>query len=123
MAEASKPQKERRKAPRVQLSVAFAETDPRTTTPAANLSEAGAYILTGKRPAIGTIVDVCFAVLPEAPALFEARGRVVRHGPDGIGVEFVDLGEPQRDLVRQLLEREREMGHRTARSRRRTWTL
>jgi hypothetical protein len=123
MAEDSKPQTERRRAPRVQLSVAFAETDPRTTTPAANVSETGAYILTEQRVPVGTIIDLCFAVLPEAPTLFEARGRVVRHGPDGVGVEFIELGEAQRELVRRLHEREREMGHRTARSRRRTWTL
>lgn len=123
MAEESTPQKERRRAPRVQLSVAFAETDPRTTTPTANLSETGAYVITDRRPAIGSELDLCFVVLPEAPVLFEARGRVVRHGPDGVGVDFIALGESQRELVRQLLEREREMGHRTARSRRRTWNL
>jgi hypothetical protein len=123
MGEDAKPKKERRRAPRVQLSVAFAETDPRTTTPAANLSETGAYILTDRRVPVGSIVEVCFAVLPEEPTLFEARGRVVRHGPDGMGIDFVGLGEPQRELVRKLIEREREMGHRTARSRRRTWNL
>lgn len=107
----------------MQLSVAFAETDPRTTTPAANVSETGAYILTDARVPVGTVIELCFAVLPEEPTLFDARGRVVRHGLDGMGVDFVDLGEPQRVLVRKLLEREREMGHRTARSRRRTWNV
>jgi hypothetical protein len=123
MGKGERPQNERRRAQRVQLSVAFAETDPRTTTPAANVSETGAYILTDRRVPVGTVIELCFAVLPEEPTLFEARGRVVRHGPDGMGIEFVDLGTPQRALVRKLIEREREMGHRTARSRRRTWTL
>jgi hypothetical protein len=123
MAGDSKPKTERRRAPRVQLSVAFAETDPRTTTPAANLSETGAYILTDRLAPIGSIVDLCFAVLPEAPVLFVARARVIRHGPDGMGVDFVELGDEQRAIIRKLLDREREMGHRTARSRRRTWNL
>jgi hypothetical protein len=123
MAGETKPDKERRRAPRVQLSAAFAESDPRTTTPVTNVSETGAYVLTNRRPPIGSEVELCFVVLPEEPTLFQAHGRVARHGPDGIGVEFMNLEEPQRALVQKLIEREREMGHRTARSRRRTWNL
>jgi hypothetical protein len=104
----------------VKLSVSFSETDPRTTTPATEISETGAYVLLADRPPLGTVIPICFACLPQEPTLFRARGRVIRHGPDGVGVEFVDLEERQRALIIRIREDAHQMGHRTARSRFRT---
>lgn len=89
------------------MSAAFSETDPRTTTPVSDLSETGVYVHTAETLPIGSLVDLRFTVFPEEPVLFEGRGRVVRHGddPPGMGVEFVELDETARDVLRKILLR------------------
>ena len=116
----SPPDEDRRRGPRVPLSVAFAETDPRTTTPVSNLSETGVFVETGRLDAVGTIIELCFAVFPDQPVLFVANGRVVRHGrdPAGMGVEFIELDENARAMIRELLSRDEMRRRRTIRARR-----
>lgn len=89
------------------MSAAFSETDPRTTTPVSDLSETGVYVHTDELHPIGSTIDLRFTVFPEEPVLFEGRGVVVRHGddPEGMGVEFVELSETSRDVVRKILLR------------------
>ena len=90
------------------LSAAVSEMDPRTTTPVSDLSETGVHVHTGDRLPIGSLIELRFTVFPEEPILFEGRGRVVRHteDPPGMGVEFIELGESARDVVRKILLRD-----------------
>lgn len=106
MSSENKP-KNRRRAQRVPMSAAFSETDPRTTTPVSDLSETGVFVHTPDRLPVGSIIELRFTVFPEEPVLFEARGRVVRHDeePLGMGVEFSALDETARDVVRKILLR------------------
>lgn len=90
------------------MSAAVSELDPRTTTPVSEISETGCYVHTGDRLPIGALIELRFTVFPDAPILFEGRGRVVRHGddPPGMGVEFVDLDDGAKDVVRKILLRD-----------------
>jgi hypothetical protein len=90
------------------MSAAFSELDPRTTTPVSDLSETGVYVHTLEPLPIGAYLELRFTVFPEEPILLEARGRVTRHGddPPGMGVEFVDLDDRARDVVRKILLRD-----------------
>lgn len=103
----AKKSKDRRRAQRVPMSAAFSETDPRTTTPVSDLSETGVYVHTGELLPIGANLELRFTVFPEEPVLFEGRGKVVRHGddPPGMGVEFVELDESAKDVIRKILLR------------------
>jgi c-di-GMP-binding flagellar brake protein YcgR len=89
------------------MSAAFAEADPRTTTPVSDLSETGVYVHTEDKLPIGTSIELRFTVFPEEPVLFQGRGKVVRHGDDpvGMGVEFVELSETAKDVLRKILLR------------------
>lgn len=90
------------------MSAAFSESDPRTTTPVSDLSETGCCVHLGKTLPIGALIDLRFTVFPDEPILFEGRGRVVRHcdDPPGMGVEFVELDDSARDVVRKILLRD-----------------
>lgn len=90
------------------MSAAFSESDPRTTTPVSDLSETGCCVHTGEMLPIGALIDLRFTVFPDEPILFEGRGRVVRHcdDPPGLGVEFVELDDSARDVVRKILLRD-----------------
>ncbi len=90
------------------MSAAFSETDPRTTTPVSDLSETGVFVHTEELLPIGSDIELRFTVFPEEPVLFEGTGKVVRHGtdPTGMGVEFVELDDTARDVVRKILLRD-----------------
>jgi hypothetical protein len=89
------------------MSAAFSETDPRTTTPVSDLSETGVYVHTDELHPIGSTIELRFTVFPDEPVLFQGKGVVVRHGDDpmGMGVEFVQLDDAARDVVRKILLR------------------
>jgi hypothetical protein len=90
------------------MSAAFSESDPRTTTPVSDLSETGCCVHIGSKLPIGSLIDLRFTVFPDEPILFEGRGRVVRYSddPPGMGVEFVELDESARDVVRKIMLRD-----------------
>jgi hypothetical protein len=88
------------------MSTAFSELDPRTTTPVSDLSETGCYVHVGEQLPIGSLIDLRFTVFSEEPILFEGRGKIVRHGDDGMGVQFVELDDSARDVVRKILLRD-----------------
>lgn len=92
------------------MNAAVSGLDPRTTTPVSDLSETGCFVHTEEPLAIGSVIELCFTVFPEEPVLFRGRGRVVRHGvegePAGMGVEFMELSEASRDVVRKILLRD-----------------
>jgi hypothetical protein len=90
------------------MSAAFSEADPRTTTPVSDLSETGCCVHIAERLPIGSVIELRFTVFPEEPILFEGRGRVVRYSddPPGMGVEFVELDDSARDVVRKIMLRD-----------------
>ncbi|MCR9160406.1 MAG: PilZ domain-containing protein [Nannocystaceae bacterium] len=96
--------KNRRRAPRVPLSVGLAEADPRTTTPVSDLSQTGVFVHTDEQLPLGSVIDLRFTVFPEEPVLFEGKGTVVRHcdDPKGMGVEFLDLSHGAREVLREI---------------------
>ncbi len=100
--------KDRRRARRVPMSAGASELDPRTTTPVSEVSETGCYVHTSDRLPVGALIELRFTVFPDAPILFAGHGRVVRHGddPPGMGVEFVDLDDGAKDVVRKILLRD-----------------
>lgn len=108
--------KNRRRAQRVPLSVAFSESDPRTTTPVSDLSQTGVFVHTDEQLPIGSVIDIRFTVFPEEPVLFEGRGTVVRHtqDPTGMGVEFLDLTHGAREVLREIqIRHEAQKGRNT----------
>jgi hypothetical protein len=98
---------ERRRAKRVALSTSFSESDPRTTTPVANLSRTGALVIEAELHPVGARIELRFVVFPAAPLLFVHTGRVVRHlqRPKGMGVEFDPMPPEVEALLSKILER------------------
>lgn len=88
------------------MNAAVSKLDPRATTPVSDLSASGVFVHTGDPLPIGAEIELKFTVQLEEPVLFEARGRVVRHGvagePSGMGVEFIELDETMRDVLKKL---------------------
>ena len=72
-----------------------------------DLSSTGAYIYATERWFTGTILDISFRDKPEPKAsevlTFTVQCRVVRHGPDGMGVAFMPRSPEQQEAVRKLL--------------------
>lgn len=110
---------DRRRSPRVPLSTAFAETDPRTATPIHDLSETGVLVATHQLYPLGTRIELRFIVLPDAPQLFIHTGWVTRHSrnPPGMGVEFDPLTDDLRGLIFRVLEHARHGDRRRGRQR------
>lgn len=92
------------------MSAAVSGLDPRTTTPVSDLSQTGCFVHTDEPLPIGSVIELCFTVFPEEPVLFRGQGRVVRHAVEGeatgMGVEFVELSDTARDVVRKILLRD-----------------
>ncbi len=77
-----------------------------------DLSSSGAYIYATERWYVGTVLDMSFRETvrpakgtPQETLLFTIPCRVVRHGPDGMGVAFQVRNPQQQDAVRTLLSR------------------
>jgi hypothetical protein len=98
---------ERRRAKRVPISTSFSESDPRTTTPVANLSRTGALVIDVALLPVGARIELRFVVFPDDPLLFVHTGRVVRHlrNPLGMGVEFDPMPPDVDALLSRIVER------------------
>jgi len=78
-----------------------------------DLSTLGAYLCTAERWYPGTIVQFTFGLATqEAPGSgdvtegsVQLRARVVRHGSDGVGIQFVYLKQQERVAMREFLKR------------------
>ena len=66
-----------------------------------DLSISGAFVETTERPEIGSMREIAI-VWGEDTLVCPAR--VARHAADGIGVTFVDPGEPFQKAVEEILE-------------------
>ena len=77
-----------------------------------DLSSTGAYIYATERWCAGTMLDMSFREsvrqakgAPQEILIFSIPCRVVRHGPDGMGVAFQLRNPQQQDAVRTLVSR------------------
>ncbi|MEM9461384.1 MAG: PilZ domain-containing protein [Myxococcota bacterium] len=104
----------RRRDQRVPLSVSFSESDPRTTTPVADLSRTGALVLGGPIHPVGSRIELRFVAFPDDPQPFVHTGRVVRHltrpdamgrDLDAMGIEFDSLPQDVAARLDAILER------------------
>jgi PilZ domain len=99
--------KENRRTARVAVSkglwVAWQADGPRNVSRVRDLSAGGAFIQTTIPVAIGTSLEMLFA-LPEGETRVDG---IVRYadGKNGIGVEFTTMGEGDRARMQQLLRR------------------
>lgn len=112
------------------MSASFAETDPRTLTPVADLSRTGALVVGPPIHAIGARIVLRFVAFPDDPIVFEHTGCVVRYvrDPPMMGVEFdamspeiearlddvlaradADAGSPRRRRAKRVLLEGREL--------------
>lgn len=90
------------------MNSAVTGQDPRATTPISDLSETGVFVHTDEPLGIDSEIELRFTVQLDEPILFEGVGRVVRvsrEEPVGMGVEFVDLDDSGRDVIRKILLR------------------
>jgi len=74
--------------------------DPRLFGPSRDLSASGAFVEWQVRPPLGELVDITFAWRDE---LCSCKARVVRYGPDGVGLSFVDPSPRARSVLARLL--------------------
>ena len=65
--------------------------DDNGMTYVSDLSTHGVFVHTRHRIELGQFLDLRFTLVLDDPVIIEARGRVVRHGDNGVGVEFTDL--------------------------------
>lgn len=56
---------------------------------AADISAGGMFVETDRPVAVGTELTIKFTVAGHP--MVECKGRVVRHGPNGMGIQFVDI--------------------------------
>lgn len=96
------------------LSMSFSESDPRTTTPVANLSRTGALVIGGTMVPVGSRIELCFVAFPDDPVPFVHTGRVVRHLTqadatgrplEAMGVEFDPLPDEVIERLDTILHR------------------
>ena len=93
-----------RKSPRFPMNVpVFLDSYGKTYTGRiANLGLRGAYISLESPPAVNSVANLRFSMAPNFRDL-ETLARVVRTGPDGIGVEFLDLDVHSRSRLYDFL--------------------
>ncbi len=89
------------------MSPSFAESDPRTTTPVANLSRTGALVVHVPLLPVGSRIELRFVAFPEDPVPFVHTGVVVRHlrTPVAMGVEFDSMPDDVAVMLDTILER------------------
>ena len=107
--------KERRRAERVPINSEFVGG---ASTYVSDLSERGVFLHTKEKVPIGTNIELRFTVLLDDPVTVEALGTVVRHQPEGLGVQFGPLSPTMvlriNDAVSRM--RPRDLGPPLARS-------
>jgi PilZ domain len=82
-----------------------------------NVSAHGAYILTSQKWYPGTVVDLSLeyntqpaGTNPVSKLSIAVRSRIISHGPDGMGVEFVCVNRQEREKLVEFLDDIRSRG-------------
>ena len=98
----AKPLKWSRKHPRklCHISVDYDTLDYSSNKTISNLSTSGAYIEAGESFAIGQEILLWFSVSDDKRLSINIPAKVIRRGPDGIGVKFEKLTQAQFDMLK-----------------------
>jgi Tfp pilus assembly protein PilZ len=71
-----------------------------------DMSASGAFIETSELFEIGQEVALCFSISESNESLpFKIKGKVSRIYPDGIGVEYKNITQYQREIINTLLRK------------------
>ena len=71
-----------------------------------DISASGVFIETGDSFKPGQDIALCFSLNESSEMLaFKLKGKVRRVYPDGIGVQYVDMSQYQRDILNTLIEK------------------
>jgi Tfp pilus assembly protein PilZ len=71
-----------------------------------DISASGVFIETGESFKPGQDVSLCFSLAESDEMLaFKLKGKVMRIYPDGIGVQYVNMSQYQRDIINTLIEK------------------
>jgi hypothetical protein len=65
-----------------------------------NISVSGLFLETGKRPPVGSLVDLWFVWGEDT---FTGKARVIRHAQDGIGLAFVEPDKLFLDAIAEIV--------------------
>ncbi len=74
--------------------------DPRLFGRCRDLSTSGAFVEWVVQPPLDSVVEVGFAWHDD---VWRCRAKVVRHGRDGVGLEFIDPGAEMRRAIEEAL--------------------
>ena len=88
------------------LQVDFATSGKAYRSCIRDISASGVFIETGDSFKPGQDVALCFT-LPESDDMlaFKLKGKVTRLYPDGIGVQYVNMSNYQRDIINTLIDK------------------
>ncbi len=71
-----------------------------------DISAGGVFIETGDSFRSGQDIALCFTLAESDEMLaFKLKGKVARIYPDGIGVQYVDMSNYQRDIIKTLIKK------------------
>ena len=71
-----------------------------------DISASGVFIETGDTFKPGQDIALCFSLAESDETLpFKLKGTVTRVYPDGIGVQYVNMSNYQRDIIKTLIEK------------------
>lgn len=71
-----------------------------------DISASGVFIETGDAFKTGQEIALCFTMSESDEMLpFKLKGRVTRLYPDGIGVQYINMTQYQRDIITTLIEK------------------
>lgn len=99
---------EKRRAERYSVNDEFAALSGEGgVTFVSDLSERGVFVHARDQIAIGEIIDLRFTLVLDDPVVIQARGKVVRHAPGGIGVEFTQLAPDMVLRVHDAISRQK----------------
>lgn len=71
-----------------------------------DISASGVFIETGDAFQVGQEIALCFTLSESDEMLpFKLKGRVTRLYPDGIGVQYANMTNYQRDIINTLIEK------------------
>jgi Tfp pilus assembly protein PilZ len=71
-----------------------------------DISASGVFIETGDTFKPGQEIALCFSLTESDEMLaFKLKGKVMRVYPDGIGVQYVDMSQYQREIISTLIEK------------------
>ena len=98
-----KPAKWKRKDTRktCQISVDYDTLDYSSKKTIKNIRPSGAFIEAGESFSVGQEIMLWFSVAGDDALTIHIPARVIRRGPDGIGVKFEKLTPAQYDMLKQ----------------------